>query len=93
MTYYVEWPCTYDDGKKGVILFPICKTLTDAAKFATRQLEVFGDKWAEDGKKPDPYITVFKNKRAGPELIGFYELVDGKLKKEGTFKLTDRMVV
>ena len=95
MSYYVEWPTIDKDGDRGAILFPICKTLTDVAKYATRTLDVFGEKWKGGGKdyEPGKYLTIFKNKRTGPELLGYYELVDGKLKKAGTWKLTEWTVV
>lgn len=93
MSYYVEWPTTYKDGNQGAILFPVCKTLADVAKYATRTLDVFGEKWEGVGKEPGKYLTVCKNTRTGPELLGYYELVDGKLKKAGTMKLTDWTVV
>lgn len=94
MTYYVEWPCTHKDGSKWTIGFPLCKTLKDVGFVAARKLEIWGEKWAAEGKTLNPYITVCKAKRHGaPELVGFYELVGDKLKKAGNVKLTDYVVI
>ena len=93
MTYYVEWPCTHADGSLWAVGFPACKTLKEVAFVANKKVEVWGECWAAAGKTMHKYLTICKWKAGKPELVGYYELVEGKLKKAGTLKLTEDTVV